>query len=376
MFFLKSAAAFVAAIFSLSTCLAALPENGSYQAKAAEVTAHIQKNFWLKKRDLYSIDAGNKEPDHLWGAGVMFSALVGAARHDPHYKPVMRKFFQGLDAYWDDKVKIPGYEPSPTSGNGNDKYYDDNAWMVITYLEAYELTGESRYLKRAGETLDFVMSGWDDEAGGGIWWHERHMDGSKNTCSNAPAAVGCFRISKFLPAPAAKKRIEEGGKIVKWTTANLRAANGLFADNIKVATGKINRGQLTYNSALMLRAYLCLFSLTGQDVYLNEAVQMGKAADALLGSKTGAYRDSIKWSHLMVEADLELYRQTKDESLLQRAKTNCDVHYAAWKAEPFRSLIDSASLARELWLLADTETDAGRKFWEKSDRLKASQPAK
>jgi hypothetical protein len=71
----------------------------------------------------------------------------------------------------------------------------------------------------------------------------------------------------------------------------------------------------------------------------------------------------------MVEADLELHRRTRDEALLQRAKTNCDVHYAAWKAEPFRSLIDSASLARELWLMADTETDAGRKFWQASDRL-------
>ena len=65
------------------------------------------------------------------------------------------------------KSKIPGYEPAPTRGNGNDKYYDDNAWLVITFLEAYETTRDPRYLTRADETLKFVLSGWDEKGGGG-----------------------------------------------------------------------------------------------------------------------------------------------------------------------------------------------------------------
>ena len=343
---------------------------GEYARQAAEVTEYIQKNLWDRKGGVYYQAIDKKQPDFIWGGGVMFSALVAAARSDPHYRPELRKYFEGLDRYWDSKVKIPGYEPGPTGGGGSDKYYDDNAWMVITFMEAYELTGESRYLKRANETLDFVMSGWDEEAGGGIWWHEKHKDGGKNTCVNAPAAVGCFRISKFSDPKIATKRIADGGKIVKWTTKNLRGNNGLFGDSLTVATGKVNGGQLTYNSALMLRAYLCLYSLTGEDFYLEEAKQMGQAAKAFLDSKTGAYRDSLKWSHLMVEADLELYRWTKEDYLLKRAQTDCDVHYAEWKANPAKDLITNASLARQLWLVAETETADGREFWSKSDRLR------
>ncbi|MEO5711950.1 MAG: glycoside hydrolase family 76 protein [Luteolibacter sp.] len=342
---------------------------GSHGNQAAEVMEQIQKNFWDRKTGLYAAAIDKKSPDFMWGSGVMFSAVVGAVRHDPKYKPVMRKFFEGIESYWDSKVKIPGYEAAPTGGGGNDKYYDDNAWMVITFLEAYEITGESRYLKRSMETLDFVMSGWDEQAGGGIWWHVAHKDGCKNTCVNAPAAVGCFHISKYIDPKAAEKRIADGGKIVKWTTATLRADNGLFGDAIVVATGRKNMGTLTYNSALMIRAYLSLYALTGKDVYLDEARLTGNAAEGLLDKGSGAYRDPLKWAHLMVEADLELYRWTQDDKFLKRARTNCDVHYAEWKKSPPPDLITNASLARELWLMADMETAAGQEFRKKSDRL-------
>ena len=210
--------ALLAAILTLGcvTCASAAPE--TYQAKAREVTEFIHKNFWLHQQELYSKSIADRSPDHIWGGGVMFSALVAASRHDPQYLRLMRRFYNGLDSYWDDKVKIPGYEPSPTRGGGNDKYYDDNAWMVITFIEAYQVTGASRYLKRADETLDFVMSGWDDVLGGGIWWHEGHKGNGKNTCSNAPTAVACFRISKYADARTAPKRIADGIKLTEWTT--------------------------------------------------------------------------------------------------------------------------------------------------------------
>lgn len=347
-----------------------VPARGTYAKNAAEVTAYIHKNFWNRKTDLYATAIDKDTPDFIWGGGVMFSALVAAARHDTAYKSIMRKYYDGLEGYWDTKVKIPGYEPAPTFGGGSDKYYDDNAWMTIMFLEAYEITDDSRYLKRANEVMDFVMSGWDEEAGGGIWWHEGHKDGSKNTCVNAPAAVGSFRLSKFSDPKVAEQRIADGVKIVKWTTKTLRGSNGLFGDAIKVATGEVNGGQLTYNTALMIRAYLCLYALTGEDPYLDEAATMGKTAVSMLDSKTGAYRDPMKWAHLMVEADLELYRWTKDREFLKRARTNCDVTYENWKKEPPKELIENASLARQLWLTAEHESPEGMAFWKKSDKLR------
>lgn len=340
--------------------------------RAREVTASIVERFEIDGLDLYADRAGGREPAMMWANGIMFSALVGAARHEEKYVRPMRKFFDAMDAYWDDQVDIPGYEPTRTKG-GNDKYYDDNAWMVLTFLEAYHLTGERRYQRRAGETLDFVLSGWDEEAGGGIWWHERHEDESKNTCVNAPAALGCMLQARVEDEKRATELRRFAKKILVWTVDTLQDEDdGLFYDRIHVPSGRVVRGKLTYNTALMLRCFLALHTHTGEAWYLTEAQRLANSAEKLTSRRTGGYRDAAKWSHLMVEADLELYRRTGDEAALERARRTAAEHYRRWKEKPSGELITESSLARELWLLADLETEVGRAFWKRLDGEVAS----
>ncbi len=342
---------------------------GPYDQRAREVTAHIQRTFWNSDTGLYARSVTDRRPDFVWTNSVMFSALVAASRHEPAtYRPVMQKFFTALDVYWDASDTPPGYEPSPTRGRGHDKYYDDNAWLAITFLEAYELTHDQRYLTRAAGTLKFVLSGWDDELGGGIWWHETHKDGTKNTCVNAPAAVACQRLAKFRDQAAARELVDQSQKLVDWTARNLQADDGLFFDRKVVASGDVKRGKLTYNSGLMIRALLGLYRITGNKHELDEARRIAKACDALFDKQTGAYRDQIKRAHLLVEADLELYRATKDEELLDRAKRSGDYYYQTWKTKPPDDLMTNAAIARVLWLLADTETAAGQAFWAAADK--------
>ena len=333
--------------------------------------AYVQKTFWDESKGLY-VKAGNdRTPDYVWREAAAFSALVAAARNEPKtYRPVLAKFFRSLDSYWDAKAPVPGYEPAPTRGNGNDKYYDDNAWLVITFLEAYELTGDRAYFTRARDTGRFVASGWDEQGGGGIWWHQTHKDGSKNTCANGPAAVGYLRLARLGPEKESTAWVEAARKAVDWTDAKLRSADGLYDDRMIVATGEVKKGKLTYNAALMLRAALGLYRQTGRAEYLEEAKGIGKAAGWFTDRQTGVYRDPLKWSHFMVEADLELYRATGEEYLFRRAKTNADAFYAAWKKQPPPDMMSNVCTARILWLLADTETDGGRAFWKAAERRK------
>ena len=302
--------------------------SGSFLAEADEVTRYIQKTYWDPKTGLYAHSLEDRHPEAMWGNGVMFSALVAAAKHEPRvYRPVLSRFFDSLQSYWDIESKLPGFEPWPTRG-GNDKYYDDNQWMVLTFLEAYDLTRENKYLDRADQALRFSLSGWDDALGGGIWWHEQHKDDTKNTCSNAPAAVACLRMAEYRRRD---QNIAWARKIVAWTNANLQDADGLFFDRKKVATGKVNKGKLTYNAALMLRANLGLHRLTGEQQFLDEAKRIAAACDWFVGKETGVYRDNVKFAHLLVEADLEFHRATGDENALARAQRNGEVAYADWK---------------------------------------------
>jgi uncharacterized protein YyaL (SSP411 family) len=177
-------------------------------------------------------------------------------------------------------------------------------------------------------------------------------------------------VAEFQPPAEAKATVVMAVKIVDWTDSHLMARDGLFMDNEVVATEKKNGGKLTYNTALMIRSYLGLYRWTGEQKYLQLAKRSAKASDFFLDSRTGAYRDDIKWAHLMVEADLEMYRVTHEPYLLARAKRNADHAYQVWKKNPPEGLIENASIARLLWLMADSESTVGQQFWAKADRIK------
>lgn len=329
---------------------------GVYRQRADEVTRQILASYWKPGARIFS-EQPNGDPAAVWSGGIMFSALVGAARLEPKtYTPLLDAYFHGLETYWDPHAPIPGYEPFPTQG-GHDKYYDDNAWLVISFVEAYEVTGSAAYLRRAKQTLKFVISGHDDLRGGGIWWHEKHKDGTKNTCVTAPAAVGCLRVHKHASKRDQTRLIEFAQALAEWTTATLRRPDGLYADRIEVESGKIHEYPLTYNTALMIRAYLGLHHATGEQAFLDEAVYLGEAAQAFVQDDTHAYRDDFKWSHLMLEADLALYRATDDPRYFQRAKATADYYYAAWTNKRPEELIELGSIARALWLMAELEAD-------------------
>jgi uncharacterized protein YyaL (SSP411 family) len=328
----------------------------------------IQKNFYLPESGLYAHSITKRRAEFMWGNGIMFSALIAAARHDRQtWLPIVSRFFTAMDRYWDRQDTPPGYEPFPTQGGGHDKYYDDNAWMVLALCEAYETTHDRTYLQRANETLDFVLSGWDEQRGGGIWWHEGHKSDSKNTCVNAPAAVGCLRLAKYLPSDEAQHYRAAARKIVEWTTRTFDD-NGLYSDNINVGSGNVQHVKLTYNTALMIRAYLQLYRASGNPADLASAERSSRAAEWFLDKSMHAYRDLPKWSHLLVEADLEMYRANHDPALMQRAVDNANALYDGWKNNPPDSLIDNAAIARTLWLMADLQSETGRQFWERMDQ--------
>ncbi len=349
------------------------PPASADRARAVEVQRSIQQRFWDDARHLYVGKSGRNGPAMMWSAGIAFSALDAACRYDPAtYQPVLSSYFQSLDRYWDRDEPGGGYEPAPTNGSGHDKYYDDNAWMAITFAEGYDLTGSPAMLERARQTTDFVLRGWDDQLGGGIWWHEAHKGGGKNTCVNAPAAVACLALARRLqPSADAAKYRAEARRIVDWTRAHLQNPDGRFADHVTVATGKVAHFSLTYNTALMIRAELMLARQTGSAADEAEAEREARAADAFADRRTGGYHEQVKWSHLLVEADLAVARQTADRTLAdhvrRRARASVDVDYAAWQAKPSAELIDVASLARELWLLVDDGSDSGQAFWRRSD---------
>ncbi|MCC7230356.1 MAG: hypothetical protein IT203_08160 [Fimbriimonadaceae bacterium] len=271
------------------------------KARGFEVLEQIRRDYYLPETRLYceevSRDGKKSGPAFNWGVGVMLSALNAAAKLDPKYKPWLREFADASRIYWNEKGPVPGYDVLPCP-KPVDRYYDDNAWMVLALVEAFEVLRDKKYLDWAEDGLKYVLSGWDDKLGGGIYWREGDKK-SKNTCSNAPSAAACFAVGKYRNG---QKLGNEGRRILAWTQKLMDPSDGLFWDNISLA-GKIEKTKWSYNTGLVLR------SMAMEEAKFGEGTSPGgdgKASPTSAMAKwfdpiDGSMKDAGKFAHLLIE---------------------------------------------------------------------------
>ena len=331
-----------------------------------ETLARIDADFWLPARNLYA-ETGHLNrpaappPTMAWGAGVQLSALAAAAGRDPdRYRNRLTAFVAGLNSYWTHANGIGGYDVQP-GPKPNDRYYDDNAWIVLALAETYEVTHDPRDLARAEDTQRFVLSGEDTQLGGGIYWHEPRRE-TKNTCVNGPAIVGALRLFQLTHKPA---YLADARRLYTWTCAHLQGQDALFADNVHL-DGHVDQVRFSYNTGLMLRAASLLFALTHETAYLNDAHRIAHAAEARwVDPATGGLRDTGKFAHLLLEGFLALYDQDHDahwlnidrhalnfvHSQLRDANGHYGGHWDQKVAGPLTEfpILDEASAARAFW---------------------------
>jgi rhamnogalacturonyl hydrolase YesR len=349
----------------------AMPAPSGYRLKAETETDYIQSHFYDPSVGRYHPSfppkPGELPYDFMWGNGVQFTVMAAAAKADPaKYQAALYGFTQGLSGYWDSEAIIPGYEAYCSGPGSKDKYYDDNEWMVLGFIEAYQNTGDPKFLKMARSTQEFVLSGWDDVLGGGIYWKLDRQ--SKNTCSNAPAAAGALRL---VQVAGDREQADWALRIRDWTQAKLQDKDGLYWDDIRL-NGAIGQRKWSYNTALMIRTDVLLYQLRHTGLDLQEARRMADAGlAAWTDPATGSLQkteDSPRFTHLFCESLLRLYDVTQDVRYLNAVRQQAAFgdkyardpsggYWDRWVTTPHRadetkSLIENASAARLLWLLS------------------------
>lgn len=254
-----------------------------------------------------------------WSTGIHLSAINAGARLEPgRYVPMIAPYLKMKETYWVEKDGLGGYCDSPHPRRP-ERYYDDNAWIVLDLIESYEITKDAAILRRAREAAKFVFSGEDDVLGGGLYWFEAKKE-SKNTCANAPGIVCAARLYKIT---GEKAYLETATRLYKWTREKLQDQDGLYFDNLRL-NGRIGRAKFTYNSALMIRAGCELYDATRDDAYLKEAQRVAVAAVAHWVKGQGEIDDNSYFAHLLAEAWLEVGARDKDPRwgrAVERAET-------------------------------------------------------
>jgi hypothetical protein len=139
-------------------------ENYPNDAKS-EVTYLVNQDTAVRRKGAY-----------LWPTSGVFSGVNALLKitEDPKYSTYLNDtILPGISKYFDNTRTPFCYQSYIAAAGHSDRYYDDNVWLGIDFLESYRLTGNRDYLNKSIETWQFIISGWTEEQGGGIFWCEQ-----------------------------------------------------------------------------------------------------------------------------------------------------------------------------------------------------------
>jgi hypothetical protein len=269
--------------------------------------------------------------------------------HDPLYVTQMKAAWTGFNK---------------TNGMGLDwkqnDFNDDIEWWVISATRAYLLTGDTAYSNTAKRSFDWLYSTqWDNTLGGGIWWKNTER-GSKNACSNGPAANAALNLYEITKDAS---YLDKAKAIYKWERGALFNANsGSVSDNMR-ANGSVGGGALFYNQGTFLGPAYRLFKLTGDSSYYRDAIKaidyvknnMSNRTTGILNS--GGYTgDFSTFLVIFVRNMMDVIRVGKQKQYMDWMMLNAD---AAWKNRRKTDNIMSSnfgSLAPETGLESSSST--------------------
>ncbi|HUS67958.1 MAG TPA: glycoside hydrolase family 76 protein [Kofleriaceae bacterium] len=154
--------------------------------------------------------------------------------------------------------------------------YDDEGWWALTWMKAYDMTGDARYLAMSEVIFEDIAGGWDDECGGGVWW-SKDRD-YKNAITN----------ELFLTIAARLYVRTEKAEYLDWAeqewawfeASGMLNGDGLINDGLDDACANNGQTTWTYNQGVVLGGLVALAEANGDESLVEVAEAIADAAIA------------------------------------------------------------------------------------------------
>ncbi|WP_201747946.1 glycoside hydrolase family 76 protein [Chitinophaga vietnamensis] len=296
-------------LFLFFTCLlpAAMSLAQHNAQRADSLHAAIYRHLYEPGTGLFiqTSDPGHNNKPHadLWGLCALIQAANEMERLHPG-KPYLPPVVAAVNQYYDHSPPAPGYASYVVKEKREDRYYDDNQWIGIAYMDAYARTGQPLYLHKGREIYHFMMTGYDTIAGGGLYWKERDKT-TKNACSNGP---GILLALQLYEATHKRSYLDTARLLYDWVNKRLRAPAGIFWDAIKPEEqGRIDSAAYTYNAGTMLEANVKLYHLTHQAQYLREAQHIAEGSYQRF-FRRGRFQSGYWFNAVLLRGYIALYK--------------------------------------------------------------------
>lgn len=121
-------------------------EANQYLERAEYLLNKIFELYFIREYDLFKENFPPKKDDkpvsYLWPLSSLFSAVATMIRlpEGEKYKDKLAIILKGLEKYWDDIRFPPAYQSCPKELGGGDRFYDDNLWIGLDFIDRYYFT--------------------------------------------------------------------------------------------------------------------------------------------------------------------------------------------------------------------------------------------
>ncbi|WP_339070986.1 glycoside hydrolase family 76 protein [Chitinophaga sp. 212800008-4] len=295
----------------------------SNQQKAEALQQAVNKYLYENKSGLY-IQTSDRAKNHnphadLWGLCGLIQATNEMERMHPG-KQYMQPVVAAINQYYDPIPPTPGYASYVVKERREDRYYDDNQWIGIAYLDAYERTGKKWFLQKGDEIYRFMMTGFDTISGGGLYWKEGDKT-TKNTCSNGP---GILLALQLYNATHNKAYLDTALLLYNWVNKHLRSNSGVYWDAIKPQeNNRIDSAAYTYNTGTMLEANVKLYHITKNAHYLTEAQHIAEGGYQRF-FRNGRFHSSYWFNAVLLRGYEALYKTDKHRKYIDAMQEYAD----------------------------------------------------
>lgn len=172
-------------------------------------------------------------------------------------------------------------------------YYDDEGWWALAWIDAYDWTGDGRYLSMAESIFADMTNGWDGTCNGGIWWSKKRT--YKNAIANELFLSVAAHLANRAAPPQQASYLSWAMREWAWFQGSgMINAEHLINDGLTAGCQNNQRTTWTYNQGVILGG-LAELSLQAQDSSIPESAgAIAAAAMAGLTDEGGILHDTCE----------------------------------------------------------------------------------